>query len=74
MLPAKADRSSDQNNLVAKFYNEYAALNYDVYQLDAMQRAVCGDKNLSDAEAQARLAALYQLEAETFEFNPACCD
>ena len=74
MLPAKADRSADQNNLVAIFYSEYAALNCDVYELDAMQQAVCRDKSLTAAEADARLAALYQLEAETFEFNPACCE
>ena len=33
-LPAKIDRSENQNNLVAKFYDEYAAFNYDEYQLD----------------------------------------
>lgn len=74
MLPAKADRSADQNELVAKFYSEYAALRCDVYELDALQQAVCKDRAISDAEAQARLAALYELEAETFVFEPSCCD
>ena len=72
MLPAKADRTEKQNNLVGKYYAEYAALNCDVYELDAMQQAVCKDRGMTAAEADARLAALYQLEAETFEFDPAC--
>lgn len=74
MLPAKADRTEKQNALVDQYYAGYAALNCDVYELDAMQQAVCKDRNMTAAEADARLAALYQLEAETFEFDPACCD
>ncbi len=73
MLPAKADRSADQNNLVAKFYKEYAALGLDLYQLDDVQTAVYNNTSMPSSEANARLSALYQLEAETFEFNPACC-
>jgi len=74
MLPAKADRSVDQNDLIEEFYNEYAALSLDLYQLDAIQQAVYSDNSLSAAEADARLHALYRLEADAFEFNPACCD
>lgn len=54
-----------------KFYEEYAALNCDIYGLDELMRAVCNDKSISDKEAEARLAALYRLEAETYEFHPA---
>ncbi len=70
----KMSRETDAQYSVVKFYNEYSALNCDAYQLDEIQQAVYSDNNISDAEAFARLAALSQLEAETFEFNPACCD
>jgi len=71
MFPAKADRSENQNNLVEKFYAEYAALNCDIYELDDIQKSVCSNRAMSDIEAEARLTALYALEAETYEFNPA---
>ena len=71
MLPAHSDRTPSQKNLVAKFYAEYAALNCDVDELDTMQRAVYRDKNITDAEAEARLTALYALVAEAYEFYSA---
>jgi len=71
MFPAKADRSENQNNLVEKFYAEYAALNCDIYELDDIQKSICSNRTMSDIEAEARLTALYALEAETYEFNPA---
>ena len=74
MLPAKADRTEKQNALVDQYYAEYAALGLDLYQLDAIQQAVYSDNSLSAAEADARLHALHRLEADAFEFEPACCE
>jgi hypothetical protein len=71
MLPAKSDRTNSQRDLVSKFYAEYAALNCDIYELDAMQKSICSNQAMPDIEAEARLAALYALEAETYDFNPA---
>jgi len=46
-------------------------LNCDIYELDDIQKSVCSNRTMSDIEAEARLTALYALEAETYEFNPA---
>ena len=69
-LPAKIDRSENQNNLVAKFYDEYAAFNYDEYQLDYAAQQVYNDASLGYEIAMAKLAALDALTSECFEFNP----
>ena len=74
MFAARSDRTPNQTKLVEKFYAEYAALNCDIYELDNIQKSICSNHAMPDIEAEARLAALYALEAETYDFNPACCD
>lgn len=74
MLPAKADRTEKQNALVDQYYAEYAALGLDEYEIENLIDKVCANNKITYLDAACRVAALERLEAETFEFEPACCE
>lgn len=71
MLPAAADRTEKQNDLVAKYYAEYAALGLDEYQVQDFTDKVYADSTIPYLEQACRVAALARLEVEFFDFNPA---
>lgn len=71
MLPAAADRTEKQNDLVAKYYAEYAALGLDECEIQDLSDKVYADNALSYLERACRATALARLEVEFFDFNPA---
>ena len=48
MLPATIDRTTKQNELVAKYYAEYAAMDLDIYGLEELLDGIWSNSTMSE--------------------------
>jgi len=72
MLPATIDRTAKQNELVAKYYAEYSAMDLDIYGLEELVDGIWSNSTMPELEAHCRMAAIDKLNVDVaFEFNPA---
>ncbi len=72
MLPATIDRTAKQNELVAKYYAEYAAMDLDIYGLEELLDGIWSNSTMPELEADCRMDAIAKLKVDVeFEFHPA---